>query len=182
MNSNELQALLEKNILVCDGAMGSQLYELVGPMRCFEELNLLQPEIVLRVHLSYIEAGARIIETNTFGANRLKLAPHGLADKVVGINQRAVKLAREAREASGASVLIAGSIGPLGAGWRVAEAEAGGRAREVFAEQAAALEERGVDFFILETFPDLEELIWAIEAVRGISGLPLIAQLAYNEE
>lgn len=182
MKSAELEALLEKNILVCDGAMGSQLYELVGPTRCFEELNLLQPELVLRVHLNYIEAGARLIETNTFGANRLKLTPHGLADKLVAINQRAVKLAREAREVSGAAILVAGSIGPLGASRRVAEAEVAGQARQVFAEQAAALEERGVDLFILETFPDLEELEWAIEGVRSISGLPIIAQLAYNEE
>ncbi|MFQ5817762.1 MAG: bifunctional homocysteine S-methyltransferase/methylenetetrahydrofolate reductase [Terriglobia bacterium] len=182
MKSTELQALLENTILVCDGAMGSQLYERVGPTRCFEELNLLQPELVLRVHLNYIEAGARLIETNTFGANRLKLVSLGLADQFVAINQRAVKLAREAREVSGAAILIAGSIGPLGAGWRVAEPEAGGRARELFAEQAAALEERGIDLFILETFPDLEELVWAVEAVRSLSGLPIIAQLAYNEE
>lgn len=182
MKSSELQRLLEKNILVCDGAMGSQLYERVGPTRCFEELNLLQPELVLRVHLNYIEAGAGIIETNTFGANRLKLAPHGLADKVVAINQRAVKVAREAREVSGANVLIAGSIGPLGAGWRVTEPEAAERTRHIFAEQAAALEERGVDLFILETFPDLQQLVWAIEGVRGLCGLPVMAQLVYNEE
>jgi len=182
MKSSELHALLEKNILVCDGAMGSQLYELLGLTRCFDEVNLLQPEVVLRIHLSYIEAGAHIIETNTFGANRLKLAPHGLADKVASVNQGGVKLAREARDASGAAVLIAGSIGPLGAGWRVTDPEAADTARHVFAEQATALEERGVDLFILETFPDLQELIWAIEGVRSISSLPIIAQLAYNEE
>lgn len=182
MKSGELHALVEKNILVCDGAMGSQLYELFGPTRCFDEVNLLQPEVVLRIHLSYIEAGAQIIETNTFGANRLKLAPHGLADKVAAINQRAVKLAREARDASGAVVLIAGSIGPLGAGWRVTDPKAADTARRVFAEQATALEERGVDLFILETFPDLQELVWAIEGVRSLSSLPIIAQLAYNEE
>ncbi len=187
MKTDELKELLESSVLVCDGAMGSQLYELAGPTRCFEELNLLQPEVVLRVHLNYIEAGARLIETNTFGANRLKLAPHGLADRVGEINQRAVKLAREAREVSGVSVWIAGSIGPLGAGWRTrvgraAEPETAAHARQVFAEQAAPLEERGVDLYILETFPDLEELTWAIEAVRGQSSLPIIAQLAYNEE
>jgi len=182
MKSGELHALLEKNILVCDGGMGSQLYELLGPTRCFDEINLLQPEVVLRIHLSYIEAGAQIIETNTFGANRLKLAPHGLADKVAAINQRGVKLAREARDASGVAVLIAGSIGPLGAGWRVTDSEAAATARRVFAEQASALEERGVDLFILETFPDLQELVWAIEGVRSLSSLPIIAQLAYNEE
>lgn len=182
MKSTDLQALLERTILVCDGAMGSQLYELVGPTRCFEELNLLKPEVVLRVHLNYIEAGARLIETNTFGANRVKLTPHGFADQVATFNQRAVKLAREAREISGADILIAGSMGPLGTGLRAADPEAAERARQAFAEQAAALEERGVDLFILETFPGLEELTWAIEAVRRMSALPLMAQLAYTEE
>ncbi len=182
MRSNEFKERLKQSILVCDGAMGSQLYELLGPTRCFEEANLHQPEIVLRVHLAYIEAGARMIETNTFGANRLKLTALGLGDRVGAINQRGVKIAREAREASGTEVLIAGSIGPLGHAWRVSEPDASEAARNAFREQAEALEERGVDLFILETFPSLEELNWAIEAVRSFSSLPVIAQLAYTDE
>lgn len=182
MRSEDFRRQLEQSILVCDGAMGSQLYELVGPTRCFEELNLQQPELVLRVHLSYIEAGARLIETNTFGANRLKLTALGLGDRVATFNQRAVKIAREAREASAAPALIAGSIGPLGHAWRVAEPDAADTARRAFREQAEALEERGVDLFILETFPSLEEITWAIEAVRSFSDLPVIAQLSFAEE
>src|SRR3990172_1526244 len=182
MKSAEFRQRLEQKILVCDGAMGSQLYELLGPTRCFEESNLQQPEAVLRIHLAYIQAGARLIETNTFGANRAKLAALGLGDRVAALNQSAVKIAREAREAAGVDVLIAGSIGPLGPAWQVAEPQAAASARQVFREQAAALEERGVDLFLLETFPSLEELTWAVEAVRGFSQLPVIAQLAYTEE
>ncbi len=189
MKRTEFQQELARKILVCDGAMGSQLYELVGPTRCFEEANLHQPELVLRVHLAYIEAGARLIETNTFGANRLKLSALGLGDRVGALNQRAVKLAREAREASGTDVLIAGSIGPLGHAWRVSEPasetgkpDAAEVARCAFREQAEALEERGVDLFVLETFPSLEEMTWALEAVRSFSQLPVIAQLAYTDE
>ncbi|MFQ5928011.1 MAG: homocysteine S-methyltransferase family protein, partial [Terriglobia bacterium] len=163
--------------------MGSQIYELLGPIRCVEETNLLQPELVLRLHLAYIEAGARLIETNTFGANRLKLTPLGLGERVSTLNQIAVKIAREAREASGKEVLIAGSIGPLGRAWWVSEPEETGEsARGVFREQATALEERGVDLFILETFPNLQELIWALEAVRSFSQLPVVAQLTYGDE
>lgn len=183
MKSSQFRELLGRGILVADGAMGSQIYELLGPIRCVEEINLLQPELVLRIHLSYIEAGARLIETNTFGANRLKLAPMGLSDRIGALNQSAVKIAREAREASGKDVLIAGSIGPLGKAWWVSEPEETGEtARTVFREQAAALEERGVDLFILETFAKLQELIWAIEAIRSFSRLPLIAQLTYGDE
>lgn len=182
MKSSDLRRLLEHTILVCDGAMGSQIYEHLGHTRSVEEANLLEPELVLRIHLSYIEAGARLIETNSFGANRAKLAPLGLGDQVAAINQRAVKIAREAREAAGADVLIAGSVGPLGVLWSVSETLPAEKAHHIFQEQAAALEERGVDLFILETFPSLQELIWAIEAVRSFSQLPIIAQLAYTDE
>lgn len=185
MKRSDFKRLLDRSILVCDGAMGSQIYEYLGSIRSVEEINLLQPELVLRIHLAYIEAGARLIETNTFGANRVKLTPLGLGDRLSAINQKAVKIAREAREASGADVLIAGSIGPLGRAWWVSEhdpADSAESARQTFREQAATLEERGVDLFILETFPSLQELIWAIEAVRSFSQLPVIAQLAYNEE
>jgi homocysteine S-methyltransferase len=182
MKSSDLRQLLEHTILVCDGAMGSQIYEHLGHARSVEEVNLHEPELVLRIHLSYIEAGARLIETNSFGANRAKLTALGLGDQVVAINQRAVKIAREAREAAGADVLIAGSIGPLGLIWGVSETLTAEKARQIFQEQATALEERGVDLFILETFPRLQELVWAIEAVRSFSQLPIIAQLAYTEE
>src|SRR5260370_37522357 len=107
---------LKDSILIADGAMGSMLYETVGTQRCFDELNSTEPEAVFRVHQAYIEAGAQIIETNTFGANRFKLEPFGLAEEVQRLNGRSVKIAREARDSATREVLIAGSIGPLGIG------------------------------------------------------------------
>src|SRR6202011_2308634 len=113
MKIADFEKRMENAVLVADGAMGSVLFDSAGVQRCFEELNVLQPEAVFRVHQAYIQAGAQIIETNTFGANRSKLAALGLADKVAAFNHRGVKLAREAREAAPHEVLIAGSIGPL---------------------------------------------------------------------
>jgi methionine synthase I (cobalamin-dependent)/5,10-methylenetetrahydrofolate reductase len=168
-------------ILIADGAMGSLLHETVGAQRCFDELNATEPEAVFRVHQSYIEAGAQIIETNTFGANRFKLAPLGLADEVQRLNSRGVKIAREARESASREVLIAGSIGPLGLGVQSRHPEPD-EIRAIFHEQALALEERGVDLFCLETFTYIEEIELAIDAIRSFSGLPIIAQLTYSEE
>src|SRR5690349_5791490 len=105
MKIDDFNERLRDSILVADGAMGSMLYEALGPQHCFEELNATQPEAVFRVHQAYIEAGAQIIETNTFGANRYKLAPLGLADQVVSFNHRGVKISREAREAAAREVL-----------------------------------------------------------------------------
>jgi homocysteine S-methyltransferase len=157
------------------------LHEAVGSQRCFDELNTTEPEAVFRVHQAYIEAGAHIIETNTFGANRFKLAPLGLADEVQRLNSRGVKIAREARESAAHEVLIAGSIGPLGLG--VQSRHPGPEEiQDIFHEQALALEERGVDFYILETFSYIEELLIAIDAIRSFSGLPIVAQLTYSEE
>jgi homocysteine S-methyltransferase len=172
---------LKNSILIADGAMGSMLHEAVGPQRCFDELNSTEPEAVFRVHQAYIEAGAQIIETNTFGANRFKLAHLGLGDEVQRLNSRGVKIAREAREAAAREVLIAGSIGPLGLGVQARHPEP----QEIvsyFLEQAQALEERGVDLFILETFTYIEEILLAIDAIRSFSLLPVIAQLTYAEE
>ena len=107
---------LKNSILIADGAMGSMLHEVVGSQRCFDELNATEPEAVFRVHQAYIEAGAQIIETNTFGANRFKLEPLGLGDDVQRLNSRGVKIAREARDSAAREVLIAGSMGPLGIG------------------------------------------------------------------
>jgi homocysteine S-methyltransferase len=180
MHIDEFNARLRESILVADGAMGSMLYEAIGPQRCFDEVNVTQPEAVFRVHQAYIEAGAQIIETNTFGANRHKLAPMGLADNVTRFNHRGVKIAREAREAAAGEVLIAGSIGPLGI--RQMRPLAPEEIREIFHEQAQALEERGVDLFVLETFGDLDELLLAIDAIRSFSRLPIVAQMTYSEE
>src|SRR5438046_5470499 len=161
--------------------MGSMLHEAVGTQRCFDELNCTEPEAVFRIHQTYIEAGAQIIETNTFGANRFKLAPLGLAEEVQRFNSRGVKIAREARESAAREVLIAGSIGPLGLGVQ-SRHPSPEEIQEIFHEQALALEERGVDFYILETFSYIEELLLAIDAIRLFSGLPIVAQLTYAEE
>jgi len=181
MKIDEFNERLRDAILIADGAMGSMLYELAGPQGCLEELNATHPETVFRVHQAYLEAGAQILETNTFGANRHKLAALGLADRVAAINHRGVKIAREAREAARHEVLIAGSIGPLGTVRQVRQLPAE-EVREIFREQAMALEERGVDFFLLETFSDVEELRAAAEAIRSFSRMPIVAQLTYSEE
>jgi methionine synthase / methylenetetrahydrofolate reductase(NADPH) len=172
---------LKNSILIADGAMGSMLHEAVGTVRCFDELNTTEPEAVFRVHQAYIDAGAQIIETNTFGANRFKLAPLGLADDVQRLNSRGVKIAREARESAAREVLIAGSIGPLGIGVQARHPEPD-QILAVFHEQALALEERGVDLFVLETFSYIEELLLAIDAIRSFSSLPVVAQLTFSEE
>lgn len=181
MNIQDFNERLKNSILIADGAMGSLLYEAVGSVRCFDELNVTEPEAVFRVHQAYIEAGAQIIETNTFGANRFKLAPLGLGDEVQKLNGRGVKIAREARESAAREVMIAGSIGPLGIGVQARHPEPE-EILSVFHEQALALEERGVDIFILETFSYIEELLLAIDAIRSFSGLPIVAQLTYSEE
>jgi methionine synthase / methylenetetrahydrofolate reductase(NADPH) len=177
----DFNARLKDSILVADGAMGSMLHEVVGNVRCFDELNVTEPEAVFRVHQAYIDAGAQIIETNTFGANRFKLAPLGLGEDVQRLNSRGVKIAREAREAAAKEVLIAGSIGPLGIGVQARHPEPE-QIISIFHEQALALEERGVDLFILETFSYVDELVLAIDAIRSFSGLPIVAQLSYSEE
>jgi homocysteine S-methyltransferase len=181
MKIDDFQNRLRDGILIADGAMGSMLYELLGPQSSLDELNATQPDTVFRVHQTYIEAGAHIIETNTFGANRHKLAAVGLGARVAELNHRGVKIAREAREAAPREVLIAGSIGPLGIQRLLQEMDPA-QAREIFREQAGALEERGVDFFILETFTDMDELGEAVRAIRSFSRLPVVAQLTFSEE
>jgi homocysteine S-methyltransferase len=181
MKIHDFNQRLKDAILIADGAMGSMLHEAVGPQRCFDDLNTTEPEAVFRVHQAYIEAGAQIIETNTFGANRFKLAPLGLGDEVQRLNSRGVKIAREARESAAREVLIAGSIGPLGLGVQARHPD-DKEILDVFYEQALALEERGVDFYILETFSYIEEVLLAVDAIRSFSGLPIVAQLTYSEE
>src|SRR6185295_14454500 len=155
--------------IVADGGMGTLISGAVPRLRCPEEANLRAPESVVALHASFIRAGAELIETNTFGANRRKLAGHYLEDEFERINSSAVRLAREAREVSGSNVFIGGSIGPLGDDSH-AEERAG-----LFSEQASILEGRGADLFMLETFFDLDELVTAVEAVRSVSSLPIVA-------
>src|SRR6266436_3938922 len=146
MKIEEFEQRLRDSVLIADGAMGSLLHETLGPQRCMDELNATRAEAVFRIHMAYLEAGAHIIETNTFGANRNKLSALGLEDRVAELNSRGVKIAREAREAAKHEVLIAGSVGPLGSVRQGRELEPE-QVREVFREQGEALEERGVDFF-----------------------------------
>ncbi|HXW55692.1 MAG TPA: bifunctional homocysteine S-methyltransferase/methylenetetrahydrofolate reductase [Candidatus Cybelea sp.] len=181
MRIDDFNDRLRTSVLVADGAMGSLLYEAVDGQRCVEELNATDAEEVFRAHQRYIEAGAQLIETNTFGANRYKLGALGIAERASELNHRGVKLAREAREAAKHDVLIAGSMGPLGVALQVRELPE----EEIFAifkEQAGALEERGVDLFLLETFSDVRELRIALDAVRSFSRLPIVAELTYSEE
>src|ERR1700731_1091662 len=181
MKIQDFNERLKDSILIADGAMGSMLHETVGTQRCFDELNSTEPEAVFRVHQAYIEAGAQIIETNTFGANRFKLEPLGLGDEVQKLNGRGVKIAREARDSATREVLIAGSLGPLGIGVQARHPEPD-EILAIFREQALALEERGVDLYILETFSYVEEILLAVDAIRSFSGLPIVAQLTFSEE
>src|SRR3954451_7967742 len=169
------QRLAEGPPIVADGGMGSLVTAAVPRLRTPEEANLRAPDAVVSLHVSFINAGAELIETNTFGANRRKLAHHFLEDDLERINSTAVKLARKAREIAGRDVFIGGSIGPLGE-------PATARVRhDLFAEQASVLEGRGADLFMVETFYDLEELADAVAAVRSVSSLPIVALLTFDE-
>jgi methionine synthase I (cobalamin-dependent)/5,10-methylenetetrahydrofolate reductase len=177
MSSRFQERLTTGPIVVCDGGMGVLISSAVPRLRCPEEANIRSPESVVALHTSFIRAGADLIETNTFGANRRKLAQQYLEDEFERINSAGVKLAREAREVSGRDVFIAGSIGPLGDLAGIPPEQRG----EIFAEQALLLDGRGVDLFMIETFYELDELETAIEAVRGVSSLPIVATLTFDE-
>jgi methionine synthase I (cobalamin-dependent)/5,10-methylenetetrahydrofolate reductase len=187
MEASHLRSLLCERPLVADGGIGSLIYQTLGYPRalCIEHTPLTHPETVLQIHLAYITAGAELIQAHSYGANRIKLAPYGLQEKATAINGQAVKLAREAKEISGKEILIAGSIGPvelLGYPSEDLEAEAQRLIAEAVQEQARALEGRGVDLFIFETFSSLAELTVTIDAVRRLSTLPIIAQMTFSED
>jgi homocysteine S-methyltransferase len=174
---------IKKGVILCDGAMGTLLYARGVPYeRCFDEQNLSNPQLVQQIHLDYIKAGAEIIETNTFGANRIRLKAHGLEDKVKEINFRGAKLAREARDISGEEVFVAGSVGPLGNPLATFGRIPPQETEKLFEEQASALLEGGVDLFIIETFFDLEEAILAVSAIKKICQLPVVAQMSFGED
>jgi methionine synthase / methylenetetrahydrofolate reductase(NADPH) len=174
---------LNDHVLVCDGAMGTMLYARgVFINKSFDALNLTQPDLVEDVHLDYIRAGADIIETNTFGANRLQLGSFGLADRLQAINTEGALIARRATTASGGQAYVAGAIGPLGIRIEPWGKTGIDEAREYFREQAQALADGGVDLFILETFRDVNEIGAAIDAVRAVSSLPIVAQVTTEED
>ena len=134
------------------------------------------------IHAEYIQAGSDLIETNTFGANRFKLAAHGLQGRVREINLRGAKLARDVRESMGRDVLVVGSIGPLGKYLAPLGSIEPDEARLAFREQAEGLLEGGVDAFVIETFSDLTEMGLAVEAVRAITDLPIVAEVAFTDD
>jgi homocysteine S-methyltransferase len=171
---------IARRVLVCDGAMGTMLYAKgIFLNRSFDELNLTQPDLVAEVHQAYIRAGADVIETNTFGANRIKLGAFGLADRVASLNSQGARIARHAaREAA----YVAGAIGPLGIRIEPWGKTGIDEAEDYFREQARALVEGGVDLFVLETFRDVNEIGAAIRAVRSVCALPMVAQVTTEED
>jgi homocysteine S-methyltransferase len=174
---------LQEGPVLCDGAMGTLLYARgITYEQCFDALNLTQPDLIQRIHGEYISAGAHIIETNTFGANRAKLEAYHLEERVREINFRAVRLAREAREIAGQPVFIAGAVGPSGRPLQAPNEQRLSELRTIFREQIEALLEGGVDLLILETFSNLAELRQAVLAAKEVGGLPIVAQMSYYED
>jgi homocysteine S-methyltransferase len=180
--SADFLARIKQSPVLCDGAMGTLLYAKgVFINRSYDELNLSQPDLIRGIHHDYLQAGAEIIETNTFGANSFRLARHSLADKVRDINRAGVRLAREA--AKSFDVWVAGSVGPLGTRIEPLGKTSFQEARDSFREQIAGLVESGVDLLILETFGYLEEIHQAILAAKDVNpSIPLVAQVTIDED
>jgi methionine synthase I (cobalamin-dependent)/5,10-methylenetetrahydrofolate reductase len=184
----DLLTRLKQGPVLCDGAMGTLFYAKgVYINKCYDELNLTQPDMVRSIHQEYLNAGAEVIETNTFGGNSFRLARHGLAEKVAEINLRGAALAREAADAfnlkKAAGVLVAGSVGPLGIRIEPLGKTARDEARESFRQQIAALIQGGVDLIMLETFGYLEELHQALLAARDASpSIQIVAQVTIDED
>src|SRR5882724_684526 len=172
---------LSRRVMVADGAMGTMLYDKgIFINRCFDELNLSSPDIIRQIHLDYVKAGAEILETNTFGANRMRLAAFGLGEKLRAINQAGVKIARDAgRDAA----YVAGAVGPLGANIEPLGPTSFAEARSIFREQVDCLVEAGVDLLILETFYHLDELREAVFAAREAAGpdMVIVAQVTIDD-
>jgi methionine synthase / methylenetetrahydrofolate reductase(NADPH) len=171
---------LDQRVLVCDGAMGTMLYgKGIFLNRSFDELNLTQPDLVAEIHQAYVRAGADVIETNTFGANRVKLAAFGLAERTHAINAAGARIARHAARDQ---VFVAGAIGPMGIRVEPWGKTGVDEAEDILRQQARALVEGGVDLFILETFRDVNEMGAAIRAVRSVCDLPIVAQMTTEED
>lgn len=174
-----LKKIIGKKILLIDGAMGTLLMEGgVSPKECFDAQNLTRPALIKSIHKRYVQAGANIIETNTFGANRLKLKDYNLEDKVAEINKKAVSLAKEA---ANDVAFVCGSIGPLGKILAPLGDVPFDLAVDVFSEQAKALEDGGADCLSIETISDLQEMRAAIIGAKSLTKLPIMASLTYDE-
>lgn len=170
------EALAERALLF-DGAMGTEIYARgVFINQCYDEINLRSPDLIQEIHASYLKAGADVLTTNTFGANRLRLIPHGLADRHNDINAAGVRLAREV---AGDQAWVAASMGPLGAALTPVGKLTPGEAYACFREQAAVLAEAGADLFVLETFSQIPELWQAVRAVRSVCDKPIVACMAF---
>jgi methionine synthase I (cobalamin-dependent)/5,10-methylenetetrahydrofolate reductase len=182
MSSAFLDRLSQAAPVLCDGAMGTLLYAKgVFINRCYDELNLSQPDLIRGIHADYLTAGAELIETNTFGANRYRLERHGCADHVREINLAGARLAREAAKAHDA--FVAGSVGPIGIRIEPLGKTSREEAREAFAEQIAALLEGGVDVLCLETFGYLDEIQQAVLAAQEVAPhIPVIAMITVDED
>ena len=180
---NNFLNLISNATLLADGAMGTMLHTRgVGFDKCFDELNLTNPSAVAEIHREYIEAGAQLIITNTFGANRFKLTKHGLQDDVVEINKASVDLAKRVVSASFKDVLVAGDVGPLGVRIAPFGRVQPEQAREAFAEQIRALADAGVDLIVIETFSDLYEIREAIKAAKETCALPVVASVTFTRD
>ena len=171
---------LREGVVVCDGAMGTMLYARgIFVNRCFDELNLSNPGLVQGIHQEYVDAGADVLETNTFGAHRFKLGPHGFEGQVVKINREGARIARAAAQGR---ALVAGSIGPLGKPLEPFGNVTFDEAVDTYREQAEGLAEGGVDLFLVETMPSLDQARAAVTAVRAVAELPIVVSLTFNEE
>ena len=179
-----LDTLRNGKPMLCDGAMGSMLQNKgVTIEKCLDELNLTQPALVADIHRQYIDAGAQIIQTNTFGANRFKLERHGLQDQLESINKAGVEIARRAADSAFKDILIAGDIGPLGVRLAPYGRVKPEQARDAFGEQARVLVEAGADLIILETFSDINEIKEAVSAIHGMyPDLVVVASLTYTRD
>ncbi len=174
---------LHERPLLGDGAMGTMLYARGVPLdACFDVLCVNEAQLVQSIHAEYISAGADCIETNTFGANRFKLGVHGLGGRVREINRSGARLARDVRESMGRDVFVLGSIGPLGKYLAPLGSIEADEARAAFREQAEGLVEGGVDALIVETFSDLMEMRLAVEAIRSVTELPIVCQVAFTDD
>ena len=179
--AEEFREQLARRAMVADGAMGTMLYSRgVFINRCFDELNLSAPDMVRQIHQEYVKAGAEILETNTFGANRMRLAAFGFAEKLRAINQAGVRLAREAAREH---AFVAGAIGPLGAHIEPLGPTSFAEARAIFREQVEVLLEAGVDLLVLETFGNLDEMREALFAAREAAGpdMTIVAQVTIDD-